>query len=93
MLFQGVTSEVVDRVYKEYMGDAESPAQVRDGLLDALGDVYFVISSVEVARSHRGTQQLQNCCSILSGGGVDSVQHFSLSRELVVVLFNQNSYS
>ncbi|RMC08962.1 hypothetical protein DUI87_13958 [Hirundo rustica rustica] len=51
---KGITSEVVDRVYKEYMGDAESPAQVRDGLLDAMGDLYFVISSVEVARHHRG---------------------------------------
>uniref|UniRef100_A0A8D2PZH3 Carboxylesterase type B domain-containing protein n=1 Tax=Zosterops lateralis melanops TaxID=1220523 RepID=A0A8D2PZH3_ZOSLA len=40
-------------VYKEYMGDAESPAQVRDGLLDAMGDIYFVISAVEVARYHR----------------------------------------
>ncbi|XP_059713765.1 fatty acyl-CoA hydrolase precursor, medium chain-like isoform X2 [Haemorhous mexicanus] len=50
---KGLPSEVVDRVYQEYMGDAESPAQVRDGLLDALGDVYFVTSSVEVARYHR----------------------------------------
>ncbi|NWV31127.1 SASB hydrolase, partial [Grantiella picta] len=48
-----VTSEVVDRVYKEYIGDAASPAQVRDGLLDAMGDVIFVISAVEVARHHR----------------------------------------
>nr|XP_054496522.1 fatty acyl-CoA hydrolase precursor, medium chain-like [Agelaius phoeniceus] len=53
VFIKGLTSEVVDRVYKEYMGDAESPAQVRDGLLDAMGDVYFVISSVEVARYHR----------------------------------------
>ncbi|NXV62858.1 SASB hydrolase, partial [Molothrus ater] len=53
LIFKGLTSEVVDRVYKEYMGEAESPAQVRDGLLDAMGDVYFVISSVEVARYHR----------------------------------------
>lgn len=75
------------------MGDAESPAQVRDGLLDALGDVYFVISAVEVARSHRGTQQLQNSCTVLSGAGVDSVQHFSLSRALVVFSFNQKSFS
>ncbi|NXA58206.1 SASB hydrolase, partial [Mohoua ochrocephala] len=51
--FQGVTSEVVDRVYKEYMGDAKTPAQVRDGLLDAMGDIYFVIPAVEVARHHR----------------------------------------
>ncbi|XP_041273042.1 fatty acyl-CoA hydrolase precursor, medium chain-like [Onychostruthus taczanowskii] len=53
IFIKGLTSEVVDRVYKEYMGDAESPAQVRDGLLDAMGDVYFVISAVEVARHHR----------------------------------------
>ncbi|NWY70944.1 SASB hydrolase, partial [Erithacus rubecula] len=46
-------SEIADRVYKEYIGDAESPAQVRDGVLDAMGDLYFVISSVEVARYHR----------------------------------------
>lgn len=54
VLFQGITSEIVDRVYKEYMGNAESPAQVRDGLLDALGDIYLVVPSVEVARYHRG---------------------------------------
>lgn len=54
LLFQGITSEVVDRLYKEYMGDAESPAQVRDGLLEAMGDVTFVVSAVEVARYHRG---------------------------------------
>ncbi|NXS22389.1 SASB hydrolase, partial [Mystacornis crossleyi] len=53
LFIEGITSEVVDRVYKEYMGDAESPAQVRDGLLDAMGDVFFVISGVEVARYHR----------------------------------------
>ncbi|XP_066051044.1 fatty acyl-CoA hydrolase precursor, medium chain-like [Chamaea fasciata] len=53
VFIKGLTSEVVDRVYKEYMGDAESPAQVRDGLLDAMGDIYFVISAVEVARHHR----------------------------------------
>ncbi|NXY54603.1 SASB hydrolase, partial [Callaeas wilsoni] len=48
-----ITSEVVDRVYKEYIGDTESPAQIRDGLLDAMGDIYFVISAVKVARHHR----------------------------------------
>ncbi|XP_066184080.1 fatty acyl-CoA hydrolase precursor, medium chain-like isoform X2 [Sylvia atricapilla] len=53
VFIKGITSEDVDRVYKEYMGDAESPAQVRDGLLDAMGDLFFVISAVEVARYHR----------------------------------------
>ncbi|XP_005534672.2 PREDICTED: fatty acyl-CoA hydrolase precursor, medium chain-like, partial [Pseudopodoces humilis] len=53
VFIKGIASEVVDRVYKEYMGNAESPAQVRDGLLDAIGDVFFVVSSVEVARHHR----------------------------------------
>ncbi|XP_005052807.1 PREDICTED: fatty acyl-CoA hydrolase precursor, medium chain-like isoform X1 [Ficedula albicollis] len=53
LIIQGPVSEIADRVYKEYIEDAESPAQVRDGLLDAMGDLYFVISSVEVARYHR----------------------------------------
>ncbi|KFV03007.1 Fatty acyl-CoA hydrolase precursor, medium chain, partial [Tauraco erythrolophus] len=46
-------SEVVDRVYNEYIGNAKNRAQVRDGLLDALGDFFFVLSAVEVARYHR----------------------------------------
>ncbi|XP_062355841.1 fatty acyl-CoA hydrolase precursor, medium chain-like isoform X2 [Cinclus cinclus] len=53
LVIKGPVSEVADRVYKEYLVDAESPAQVRDGLLDAMGDLYFVISAVEVARHHR----------------------------------------
>ncbi|NXL30991.1 SASB hydrolase, partial [Glaucidium brasilianum] len=48
-----VTSEVVDQVYSEYMGKAENRAQVRDGLLNALGDPLFVLSAIEVARYHR----------------------------------------
>ncbi|NWX31189.1 SASB hydrolase, partial [Notiomystis cincta] len=51
--FQGITADAVDRVYREYLGEAESPSQVRDGLLDAMADVYFVISAVQVARQHR----------------------------------------
>ncbi|NXT37192.1 SASB hydrolase, partial [Pelecanoides urinatrix] len=51
--FQGVTSEVVDRVYNEYIGNAENRAQVRGGLLDAIGDLFFVLSAIEVARYHR----------------------------------------
>ncbi|KAI1235345.1 hypothetical protein IHE44_0002204 [Lamprotornis superbus] len=53
LIIEGPVSEVADRVYKEYIRDAKSPAEVRDGLLDAMGDLYFVISSVEVARHHR----------------------------------------
>ncbi|XP_032925822.1 fatty acyl-CoA hydrolase precursor, medium chain-like isoform X1 [Catharus ustulatus] len=52
-ILKGPASEIADRVYKEYIGDAESPAQIRDGVLDAMGDLYFVISSVDVARHHR----------------------------------------
>ncbi|NXX91525.1 SASB hydrolase, partial [Centropus bengalensis] len=48
-----VTSEVVDQVYNEYIGNAGSRAQVRDGLLDAIGDSLFVLSAIEVARYHR----------------------------------------
>ncbi|NXV16650.1 SASB hydrolase, partial [Cepphus grylle] len=51
--FQGITTEVVDRIYNEYIGNAENRAQVRDGLLDAIGDPLFVLSAIEVARYHR----------------------------------------
>ncbi|KFV60531.1 Fatty acyl-CoA hydrolase precursor, medium chain, partial [Tyto alba] len=50
---KGVTSEVVDQVYNEYIGNAENRAQVRDGLLDTIGDTLFVFSAIEVARYHR----------------------------------------
>ncbi|XP_074014066.1 fatty acyl-CoA hydrolase precursor, medium chain isoform X2 [Numenius arquata] len=50
---KGITSEVVDRVYNEYIENAENRAQVRDGLLDAIGDPLFVVSAIEVARYHR----------------------------------------
>ncbi|KAM6250422.1 fatty acyl-CoA hydrolase precursor, medium chain isoform 2-T2 [Spheniscus humboldti] len=50
---KGLTSEDVDRVYNEYIGNAENRAQVRDGLLDAIGDSVFVLSAIEVARYHR----------------------------------------
>ncbi|NXP21609.1 SASB hydrolase, partial [Scytalopus superciliaris] len=40
-------------LYNEYIGSADSPAQVRDGLLEAMGDTFFVFSSIEVARYHR----------------------------------------
>ncbi|NXK93473.1 SASB hydrolase, partial [Formicarius rufipectus] len=48
-----VKSAVVDGLYKEYIGSAQSPAQVRDGLLEAMGDSFFVFSSIETARYHR----------------------------------------
>ncbi|XP_074695802.1 fatty acyl-CoA hydrolase precursor, medium chain isoform X2 [Strix aluco] len=51
--FKDVTSEVVEQVYSEYIGKAENRAQVRDGLLNALGDPLFVLSAIEVARYHR----------------------------------------
>ncbi|KFQ17638.1 Fatty acyl-CoA hydrolase precursor, medium chain, partial [Merops nubicus] len=53
LALKGATSEVADRVYHEYIGGAEGRAQVRDGLLDALGDLFFVLSAIEVARYHR----------------------------------------
>ncbi|XP_056356692.1 fatty acyl-CoA hydrolase precursor, medium chain-like isoform X1 [Oenanthe melanoleuca] len=53
LIIQRPVSDIADKVYKEYIEEAQSPAQVRDGLLDAMGDLYFVISSVEVARYHR----------------------------------------
>ncbi|KAK2529922.1 hypothetical protein Q9233_006307, partial [Columba guinea] len=50
---KGVTSEVVDRVYNEYIGNAANRIQVRDGFLDAVADAWFVFPSIEVARYHR----------------------------------------
>ncbi|XP_065497362.1 fatty acyl-CoA hydrolase precursor, medium chain-like isoform X1 [Caloenas nicobarica] len=50
---KGVTSEVVDRIYNEYIGNAANRAQVRDGFLEAVADAVFVFSAVEVARYHR----------------------------------------
>ncbi|NXG51955.1 SASB hydrolase, partial [Psilopogon haemacephalus] len=47
------SSEAAKRIYKEYIEKAENRAQVRDGLLDALGDLVFVVPSIEVARYHR----------------------------------------
>ncbi|POI20163.1 hypothetical protein CIB84_016090, partial [Bambusicola thoracicus] len=52
--FKSVPSDMVDLVFNEYIGKAESRAQVRDGLLDAIGDHMFVFPSIEVARYHRG---------------------------------------
>lgn len=59
-MFQSVPSDIVDLVFNEYIGKAESRAQVRDGLLDALGDHFFVFSAVEVARYHRGESVIQH---------------------------------
>lgn len=58
--FQGVTSEVADRIYNEYMGNAANRAQVRDGFLDAVADAGFVFSAIEVARYHRGESIRRN---------------------------------
>ncbi|XP_065589254.1 fatty acyl-CoA hydrolase precursor, medium chain-like [Cyrtonyx montezumae] len=51
--FESVTSDIVDLVFNKYIGKAGSRAQVRDGLLEALGDLVFVFSAIEVARYHR----------------------------------------
>ncbi|XP_040501871.1 fatty acyl-CoA hydrolase precursor, medium chain isoform X2 [Gallus gallus] len=51
--FKSVPSDIVDLVFNEYIGKAESRAQVRDGLLDAIGDHMFVFPAIEVAGYHR----------------------------------------
>ncbi|XP_071670437.1 fatty acyl-CoA hydrolase precursor, medium chain-like isoform X2 [Patagioenas fasciata] len=53
MNIKGVTFEVVDQIYNEYIGNAANRIQVRDGFLDALADAMFLISATEVARYHR----------------------------------------
>lgn len=59
-MFQSVPSDIVDLVFNEYIGKAESRAQVRDGLLDAIGDHMFVFPAIEVARYHRGESVIQH---------------------------------
>ncbi|XP_042732901.1 fatty acyl-CoA hydrolase precursor, medium chain-like isoform X2 [Lagopus leucura] len=51
--FEGVSSHIVDLVFNEYIGEAESRAQVRDALFDAIGDHMFTFPAIEVARYHR----------------------------------------
>ncbi|XP_048814627.1 fatty acyl-CoA hydrolase precursor, medium chain-like [Lagopus muta] len=51
--FEGVSSHIVDLVFNEYIGKAESRAQVRDALFDAIGDHMFTFPAIEVARYHR----------------------------------------
>ncbi|XP_015706686.1 fatty acyl-CoA hydrolase precursor, medium chain-like [Coturnix japonica] len=51
--FKDIPSDIVDLVFNEYMGKAQTRAQVRDGLLDAIGDHVFVFPAIEVARYHR----------------------------------------
>ncbi|KAM6252906.1 fatty acyl-CoA hydrolase precursor, medium chain-like isoform 2-T2 [Porphyrio hochstetteri] len=53
LALKGITSEVLDKIYKEYIGNAKNRAEVRDGLLDAIADPLFVLSAIEVARYHR----------------------------------------
>ncbi|NWH70105.1 SASB hydrolase, partial [Piaya cayana] len=48
-----LTSEAVDQIFNEYVRNAENRAQVRDGLLDAIGDAVMVLPATEVARYHR----------------------------------------
>ncbi|NWI13501.1 SASB hydrolase, partial [Crypturellus soui] len=45
--------DAVDAIYKEYIGDTEDRAKVRDELLDALTDAFFAFSAIEAARYHR----------------------------------------
>ncbi|XP_009673024.1 fatty acyl-CoA hydrolase precursor, medium chain isoform X2 [Struthio camelus] len=49
----GMIADFVDLVYNEYIRDLENRIQVRDGLLNAVGDFFFVFPATEVARYHR----------------------------------------
>ncbi|KAM8799200.1 fatty acyl-CoA hydrolase precursor, medium chain-like [Eudromia elegans] len=52
-ILQFFSTAAVDAVCKEYIGNTEDRAKVRDGLLDALADAFFVFSAIELARYHR----------------------------------------
>ncbi|KFO81330.1 Fatty acyl-CoA hydrolase precursor, medium chain, partial [Cuculus canorus] len=53
LTIKDVTSDIVDQIYNEYVGNAANRAQVRDGVLDAVGDSLLVLSAIEVAKYHR----------------------------------------
>ncbi|XP_064414855.1 fatty acyl-CoA hydrolase precursor, medium chain-like [Latimeria chalumnae] len=48
-----ICEELQERIRKEYMGDTEDPARLRDLLLELLGDIMFVVPAVTTARFHR----------------------------------------
>ncbi|NXD08283.1 SASB hydrolase, partial [Nothocercus nigrocapillus] len=45
--------DTVNLIYKEYTGNIEDSAKVRNGILDAMADAFFVLSAIEFARYHR----------------------------------------
>uniref|UniRef100_A0A8C3LZG5 Carboxylic ester hydrolase n=1 Tax=Chrysolophus pictus TaxID=9089 RepID=A0A8C3LZG5_CHRPC len=51
--------EVMDH-FQNVVKCSESRAQVRDGLLDAIGDHVFTFPAIEVARYHRGESLIQH---------------------------------
>uniref|UniRef100_A0ACB8EAP0 Uncharacterized protein n=1 Tax=Sphaerodactylus townsendi TaxID=933632 RepID=A0ACB8EAP0_9SAUR len=53
--FTNVDSEYAHLITNEYLKDTEDPIQLRDQLLDMLGDVVFVVPTIQTARYHRDT--------------------------------------
>lgn len=51
---QGVAPEHVPIVANEYLKDISDPVQLRDKLLELLGDVVFVAPAILTAKLHRG---------------------------------------
>uniref|UniRef100_A0A6J0U5E2 Carboxylic ester hydrolase n=2 Tax=Pogona vitticeps TaxID=103695 RepID=A0A6J0U5E2_9SAUR len=51
--FTGVAPKHAHLIADEYLKDTEDPQQLRDHLLELLGDVTFVVPSVLTARAHR----------------------------------------
>ncbi|KAL8194611.1 UNVERIFIED_CONTAM: hypothetical protein K2H54_025999, partial [Gekko kuhli] len=51
--FTSVSPEHAQIIIDEYLKDIEDPIQLRDQLLDMLGDVVFVAPAIQTARYHR----------------------------------------
>lgn len=54
---QHIPTQYLHVVAKEYFHDKHSLTEIRDALLDLLGDVFFVVPGLVTARYHRGESE------------------------------------
>lgn len=53
-ILQNIPAQLLYVVSDEYFYDKHSSVEIRDSLLDLLGDVFFVVPALITARYHRG---------------------------------------
>lgn len=56
-LFQGIPEDIIPVAVEKYTKGSDDPDQIREGVLDLIGDVSFGVPSVIVSRNHRGESQ------------------------------------